>query len=424
MPKTCLICIGDELLNGHTLDKNSHWLGSFLTSKGLHLDQVIVAPDDVKSLSKTLEAAVNQFEIVVTSGGIGPTPDDLTRKIISETFKRELIFDENARNVALENYKRRDINWDDHKEKLKISEKYQNYEYLPQGFQTVRNPVGMAPGLALVEDKRLLLSLPGVPREFVTMIEDDLLNLMAKSNLHSDNPHPPFVIRTRETPEEKIFFDLAPGLWKDLSEFGKVASLPQVMGVDIVINPDSKIDQEQEFQIKKLMEKYNLKNIIWNYGKESLEEIIIQEAIAKKATIATAESCTGGLLGHKLTNVSGSSQIYLGSVIAYSNSVKMNLLNVKEREITENGAVSTQVAEQMAKGVCHAIKADIGISTSGVAGPNGGTATKPVGLIAIGRNHEKLNDAQFYQYRGNRDELKMRFAQKALFTLLDTLRNS
>lgn len=422
MPRICLICIGDELLNGHTLEKNSHWLGSFLISKGLQLGKVIVSPDSMEVLSRTLEKSVKDYDVIITSGGIGPTPDDLTRLIVSKTFDRELVYDENAREVALENYQRRGINWDDHKEKLALKENYQNYEFLPQGFTTVRNPVGMAPGIALVEEKKLLLALPGVPREFMSMINDDLLNLMAKAHLHSSAPHPPFIIRTRETPEEKIFFDLAPGLWEDLSKFGKVASLPQIMGVDIVISPEKKIDQERAFEIKKLIEKYKLKNIVWNYGEESLEEIIIQEARTKKATIATAESCTGGLLGHKLTNVSGSSECYLGSVIAYANSVKMNCLNVKERDLTEYGAVSTQVAEAMARGVCELIKADVGISTSGIAGPSGGSPEKPVGLVAIGQSSEEGHAASFQQYRGNRDELKERFAKKALFTLLDTLR--
>jgi nicotinamide-nucleotide amidase len=422
MPRICLICIGDELLNGHTLEKNAHWLGSFLISKGLELGQIVVSPDSLEDLSRTLEKSVKNYDVVITSGGIGPTPDDLTRKILSKTFDRELVFDNDARNVALENYQRRGIKWDDHKEKLALNETYQNYEYLPQGFSTVRNPVGMAPGLALVEDKKLLLSLPGVPREFISMITDDLLNLMAKAHLHSSAPHPPFIIRTRETPEEKIFFDLAPGLWDELSQFGKVASLPQIMGVDIVISPEKKINQERSFQIKKLIEKYKLKNIVWNYGEESLEEIIIQEALAKKATIATAESCTGGLLGHKLTNVSGASECFLGSVVAYANSVKMNCLNVKERDLTEYGAVSTQVAESMARGVCEMIKADIGLSTSGIAGPSGGSPEKPVGLVAIGQSSEEGHAASFHQYRGNRDELKERFAKKALFNLLDLLR--
>ena len=422
MPRICLICIGDELLNGHTLEKNAHWLGSYLIGKGLQLNQIIVSPDDINVLSANLENAVKNFDVVITSGGIGPTPDDLTRLILSKTFDRELVYDEAARSVALENYHRRGINWDDHKEKLQLKETYQNYEYLPQGFMTIRNPVGMAPGMALIEGKSLLLALPGVPREFMSMISDDLLNLMAKAHLHSSAPHPPFIIRTRETPEEKIFFDLAPGLWEDLSQFGKVASLPQIMGVDIVINPEQHIDDDKAYQIKKIIEQHKIHHIVWNYGEKTLEEIIIQEAISKKVTIATAESCTGGLLGHRLTNISGSSAVYLGSVVAYSNSVKMNCLNVNEKELTEYGAVSTQVAESMARGVCNLIKADVGISTSGIAGPTGGTPEKPVGLVAIGQSSSDGHFGNFFQYRGNRDELKIRFAQKALFTLLDTLR--
>lgn len=423
MPRICLICIGDELLNGHTLEKNAHWLGSFLISKGLELNQIIVAPDDIQNLQKNLERTIKDYDVVITSGGIGPTPDDLTRKILSTTFGRELVFDEQARAVALENYQRRGINWDDHKEKLKLKESYQNYEFLPSGFTTMRNPVGMAPGLALIQDKSLLISLPGVPREFMSMISEDLLNLMAQAQLHSSSPHPPFVIRTRETPEEKIFFDLAPGLWKELSSFGKVASLPQIMGVDIVISPAKEIDEAKAKEIQACIEKHKIGHIVWNYGEQSLEQVIIEQAMSKKITIATAESCTGGLLGHRLTNISGSSSVYLGSVVAYANSVKMNCLNVKERDLTDHGAVSTQVAEAMARGVCDLIKADVGISTSGIAGPSGGTPEKPVGLVAIGQSHRQGHSANFFQYRGNRDELKVRFAQKALFTLLDTLRS-
>ncbi|MGB0452536.1 MAG: nicotinamide-nucleotide amidohydrolase family protein [Bacteriovoracaceae bacterium] len=421
MPSVALICIGDELLNGHTHDKNAFWLGKFLPELGLKLSQVLVIPDSVDGIAQTIEKALKQFDVVITSGGIGPTQDDLTRLAFSKAFDASIEKNQRVTQIVKDQYERRGINWDEYKKTLKLKNPYQDYECLPEGFTPLSNDVGLAPPFYKIIKTKFVLGLPGVPREFQSIIEKNLKNLFMQAGHSLDQNQSRIVIRTRETPEEKIFFKIAPKLWDRLSKFGKVASLPHIMGVDIVLSGLQGPTDEVHKRIEDIIHDENLNSIVWQIGEVPLPNFVIAKAKEKNLTLSTAESCTGGLIANLITDVPGASEVYLGTVVSYANEAKMKLLNVSKQNLDQFGAVSTQVAEEMALGASLKLGSNLSVSTTGIAGPAGGSPHKPVGTVAIAGVRNGNVSSSLYHYKGTRDQLKYRFCKKALFTFLDLI---
>lgn len=408
-----MIIIGDEILNGRTQESNGHFLAQFLSQKGLHLFKIQIVADKQEEIAKALDLALERSDIIITSGGLGPTQDDRTKNALAQYFKKDLFPKEEVASLVKEHYARIGKEW---------TPKTNSYHILPKDFQAAYNPQGLAPGLTYFDKshQKLIMAGPGVPREFSAMLEEAFFPLIKKHFKLSKSQTERFSIRTRGVPEEKIFFELCPNLWEELSQFGKVSSLPQIMGVDIVIAGDDFKNKEK--QIRKIVEKTPLKENIWQYGELSLPEYVLKVAREKKLTLATAESCTGGLCASRLTDMPGCSDVFLGSVVSYANEIKMNVLGVKEETLKKYGAVSTQVAQEMASGLQKVTKASFTVSFTGIAGPSGGTEEKPVGTIAIGIcNPQGETDAKLFHLRGNRQLLKLRFSELGLFQLLEKL---
>lgn len=412
-----IIAIGDELLNGRTRDTNAHWLSHFLFERSMNLYAINIVGDDEEQLARTLQLQLAQSDVVITSGGVGPTIDDKTKNILANFFNQKLVENEAAAKITKANYLRRQKSW----------EKGQNhYDLFPEKFFPINNPQGFAPGLGYFFEEqkkpKLVLSAPGVPREFRAMMEEEFLPVIKKHFAHKLSENYQTVIRTHSIPEETIFFELCPTLWQELEAFGKVSSLPHIVGIDIVITHHVHSKEEYLKAEKKLIDhlkKSKLHEFIWQFGNLSMTELILEKAREKNITFSFAESCTGGLCSSKFTDLTtGSSAVFWGSVVSYDNSVKESMLGVKNETLKNFGAVSTQTAEEMCEGVKNRLQTTIGISTTGIAGPSGGSDKKPVGTVAIGVSSPLGTRSHLYHFVGDRQRLKDRFSETALLELL------
>lgn len=412
--KCALLIIGDEILAGRTRDLNGYWLSNFLPTVGIQLSQVKVVNDSKEDIQSSLDELFKSVDTIITSGGLGPTKDDVTKNILAEYFNKELLFDPKSIELIKSLYAKFDKEWTPAKNA---------YHYYPEGFELLDNLNGYAPGLYYHSQGKTILSAPGVPREFNSMVENTFVPKLQE--LHSSDSFKKteyFSIRTRGVPEEVIFTEMCPNLWDDLSTVAKISSLPHILGIDIVLYFEMSQKMEVIESAKKIIEATPLKDYVWQYGNLELEELIVKEAIEKDLTIGFAESCTGGLTSSKITNVSGSSKIFLGSVISYANSVKTNQLGVNPETISKFGAVSEECAKEMAHGTRKNIGCDIAISFTGIAGPGGGSALKPVGTVGIGWATKSENSSQILRHKGDRIGLKERFSRSGLFKLLELIR--
>jgi nicotinamide-nucleotide amidase len=411
-----LIVIGDEILNGRTVDLNGNWLSKFLFKTGMELKSMQFIRDNESEMKAALTRAFTESDVVITSGGIGPTIDDKTKKVMANYFNEKIIEREDIAQMVTDNYLRFGRVWD---------KTLNHYHYFPENFIGIKNPKGLAPGLGYYHqtDTKILLSGPGVPREFQAMVEQEFYPLIANYFPTRFKENFQVVIRTQGIPEEKIFNQLCPELWQELEQFGKVSSLPHTIGIDIVVSffGNQNLYEEYLEKIKKIIQLGPLNEFVWQYGNLSLPQLILKKSQEKKLTYAFAESCTGGLTSSKITDLSGASQNFYGSIVAYDNSVKVNLLKVSPETLNSVGAVSIQCVKEMAKGLKDILKVDYAVSISGIAGPTGATDNKPVGTVAIGVCSKNKNEGYLFQYPGDRIRLKDRFADKALLCLLELM---
>lgn len=411
--KIGLLIIGSEVLDGKISDLNTKILADFLRPHHLEIHEALVVRDEKEALKSSLQKIFKNNDVVVTSGGLGPTKDDITKETIAEFMGSKITFSNEAMDVAQKNYERfgRPFPGDEH-----------GYCYLPDGFKALANQSGLAPGLAAKYQDKFLFSGPGVPREFKTLLHDHFISLVSEKinkNEFQDN----VIFRTKNVPEEKIFGEVDPALWDKLAQYGDVSSLPILMGVDIGIKVKGKSLDElarKVSEIKKIMESSPVYKNVWHVGPESIEEKIVVIANQKKIKFGFAESATGGLCSHRITSISGSSQCFMGSVVCYDEKVKEHVLGVSRKTLDEHSAVSLECAKEMADGLRKNFSLDIAISITGYAGPGGGNDKYPVGSVCIGRSLKNQEpSAQVFILKGDREVLKHRFSQAALYALLE-----
>ena len=410
-----MIVIGDEILNGRTTDLNGSWLAKYLFKQGLQLNSLRFIRDDVQEINNALTAALHDSDIVITSGGIGPTLDDKTKNTLAAYFNKNIVENSSVAEIVADNYIRFGRTW---------TKETNHYHFFPEDFFATKNPKGLAPGIAYFSpDKKLIMAGPGVPREFTEMVETEFMPLIKKYFHNQFRENYQTVIRTQGVPEEKIFFEMCPNLWKDLEVYGKVSSLPHTIGIDIVISYHGDIHSHEKTQkkIKELILTTPLKDHVWQWGNVSVAELVVSKAKNKNATFAFAESCTGGLASSKITDLAGASAVFHGTIISYDNSVKQNVLNVNPQTLKSFGAVSVEIAKEMADGARLLLGVDYAISITGIAGPDGGSEGKPRGTVAIGFSSKEKSGAELYLFPGDRIKLKDRFSDKALLTLLELL---
>jgi nicotinamide-nucleotide amidase len=415
--KIGLLIIGNEILEGKITDLNTRSLALFLRGLHLELETTLTVQDTENAIKNGLKLLFDQCDVVVTSGGLGPTRDDLTKEMMASFFNKKISFSEDSYQVALKNYQRFN---------RPFESKEHGYCFLPEGFTALENTTGFAPCLFAEFSGKFLLCGPGVPKEFNSLLNDHFENLILTRFPQNNHVIESFTARTKRIPEEKIFGEVDPSLWNKLSAYGTVSSLPTVMGVDVGIKLVASNKSELELKKKEILEIFKsspLSSAIWQFGNTPLEEFIVSLANKKNITYGFAESCTGGLCSHRLTNIAGSSQTFLGSVVCYSEKIKSSSLGVSAQTLSTFSAVSSETAAEMSSGLAKKFGVDIALSITGLAGPGGGSEDKPVGTAFVGVTSKGQTLTHRLQLFGDREQLKLRFSQAVLFYLLEELEN-
>lgn len=397
-----LLIIGDEILSGQILDTNSRFLARRLSDLGVKLARITKVGDDPEAIRRAIESGFERQDLLIASGGLGPTPDDQTKGVAAKLFGMRLIIDEEllARLEARFRSEGRPLPGIATRQAL-----------IPKGALVLDNPVGIAPGLILRRGEKVAILLPGVPGELERIFEDGVRPFLETS--YELKPERFRIIRTTGIAEAEIYERLRDYLKRRKGL--KLAYLPSRKGVDLRISSDG---ESLEDRVKEVMEELGP----WAYGvdNDSLEAVVGELLRRGGFTLAVAESCTGGLIGDMLTNVPGSSDYFLGGVVAYSNQVKREVCGVKPSTLKRYGAVSAQVVSEMAAGIRSRFDSDFGIGVSGIAGPGGGTPKKPVGLVYIGVAGKEVR-VERHQFYGTRRMIKERSALAALDLLRRTL---
>ena len=375
-----LITIGNELLSGFTTDTNSAWIGQSILEVGAEITWHVTIGDQANKITAVLDQIPEDIKVVLVTGGLGPTHDDITQKTLFEYFGVQPVFDENYWNILNARMVKR-------VRVMPVINK--NQAIRPDKGSVIPNNSGSARGLHLNNDRMDVFAMPGVPREMKDMMSSTIIPWI------HDKTKSKIYVRTLRTTGamESVLAEKMADVTEDTRPV-TVAFLPQFTGVDIrLMCPEKNPLIEIEGKIRDKVDKY-----IYATGTVDLEEIVGDMLSERGYTIATAESCTGGLIGHRLTNVPGSSTYYLGSVISYSDDMKMKTLGVQENTLQEFGAVSKQTATEMAQGARDLFGSDLAIAVTGIAGPGGGTAEKPVGLVYITLVHNDTVWAKKFKF--------------------------
>jgi nicotinamide-nucleotide amidase len=404
--KAEIISIGDELLIGQVINSNQAYIAEKLNSVGVFADRMTTVGDDEQEILDAFHKAFTAHDIVTVTGGLGPTHDDITRAVVCKFFNTDLVLN----NEALENIKNIFA-------RLSVSPRKVNEDQalVPRVCTVIQNRLGTAPGYFFERDGKFFFVMPGVPHEMKAMMDDFILPFLKKRNTGLVIRH----LTLKTTGIAESFLAEQIGDVKDLFSPNSgitLAFLPNPLGVRLRITVKAKSVDEAEHIVRDVESKLRSKaeKYIYASGDRELEEVIGTLLKERKLTLAIAESCTGGLIADRTTNISGSSEYFERGMITYSNKSKIQELGVPSDFIKQYGAVSRQVAEAMAFGIRTKSNTDIGISTTGIAGPSGGSAEKPVGLVWIGYSDKDETFALQFNFGGERRILKERAAQAAL----------
>lgn len=401
-----IICIGNEIMLGHINNTNAQYISQKLSTIGIKTTQQLSIPDTPEVIISSIKESLKNSNIVLLTGGLGPTVDDLTLECISKALDKKLIFTKKVAMYIMAHFKKR---------KIKMPKNNLRQALVPEGAIPILNNIGTAPGLiiSLTFPHKVLIALPGVPFEMYAMIGENILAYLKKQFI-PDKIIKSRVIKITGLPESKVNEEV-----KDLLEIKgnvEMGIYPHPEEITIKITVTDKNKKIVHATINKIEKKIisRLKNYIFGYDDETLEEIVGKSLLKKKKTISIAESCTGGLLGDRITNTPGSSKYFKMGIITYSNESKEKLLNVPKKTIKKHGAVSKETATLMAKNIRLTSESDIGIGISGIAGPSGGTKKKPVGLVYIALSTKKKTICKEYRFLGQRNIIKYKATQAAL----------
>jgi len=398
-----IITIGNELSSGRTLDLNSWYAAGRLTASGLRVTRITSVGDDHKMVSDALKRAVEASRFVIVTGGLGSTDDDITNEIVAQALNRPLCLDQQMLKQIKDHARAR---------KIKITSSLEKMAWMPEGSRML-NPEGTACGFSLIEKEVHLYFLPGVP--------DQMRYLMDKIVL------PEILSRYKTLPIMrqrilKLYGLNEPGIAEIFKKIqGKTGNIvfgfyPRFPENHITISlrgqDEPTVTKELdrvEMEVRRLVGSY-----IFAAGDQNMEEVVGHLLLEKNLSISVAESCTGGLIGHRLTSVPGSSSYFHGGVVVYSNQSKVDLLRVDPRTLETHGAVSERTVEEMARGVKDRIKTDLGLAVTGIAGPDGGTRQKPVGTVHVGLAAREKTFSREYRFWGNRGQVKLNSSMMAL----------
>jgi len=369
--KAAIITIGDELLIGQTVDTNSAWMGAELSKAGFDIFRITSVHDRKADIFYALDESAKEADVVLITGGLGPTSDDITKHALAEYFNTRLITDFEVLKMIEDMMGRRNF---------AMNENNRRQAEVPETCRVLKNGAGTAPGMWFEKAGTIFVSMPGVPNEMKYIMNEHVIPELKKRFISQVIIHRNIMTYgTFEAKLAEILTDFEAGLPGNI----KLAYLPSSGVIKLRLTATGSEQESLEAVVRQQVSKlYNtIPELIYAENEESLEMIIGKLLTAKKCTLCTAESCTGGEIAHLLTSVPGSSVYYKGSVIAYDNGIKMQLLGVKEESVKKYGAVSEEVVREMAEGARKLFDTEFAIATSGIAGPDGGTEAKPVGTL-------------------------------------------
>lgn len=384
-----IITIGDELLIGQVIDTNSAWMGCELNKIGIEVLRIVSVRDCAEEIADAVDNSMKRVNLVLVTGGLGPTKDDITKKTLCEYFHTELTFNEEV----FENVKQVLAG------KIPMNALNRCQAMVPKDCIVINNPVGSASVSWFEQNGKILISMPGVPQEMITVMSEEILPRLG-SRFQSD-----FIIHqtfwVKNYPESVLAEKLES--WENaLPSYLKLAYLPKLGIIRLRLTGRGKAEQLIRSALE--VEKRKLKEILcgdlFNEENLPLEVLVGQLLRGKNLTLSTAESCTGGSIAARLTAIAGSSDYFKGGVVAYSNEIKENLLHVLSGTLEKFGAVSEETVIEMAKGAMETLKSDCAIATSGIAGPGGGTEIKPVGTVWIAVAYK--NEIRTFKQESNR----------------------
>ncbi len=397
--------IGNEILSGRTINTNANFIARELTRNNYDVNKIEVIKDKSEDITNTLKRTLIEDEdIFIFTGGLGPTDDDITKKTIANFFNSKLIFVDNIYQKNLLRAKNRGV---------KNNSTIEEQAYIPDNCDYFLNTCGTAPCMKFKKKNKLYYFTPGVPKEMNTFILNSIipdLNKIYKNRIGTYS----ISYRLIGITESEIYLKIK----QNFTNFD-FFYYPSYSGIDIFIKSKNEIPNKVKYKFEKIF-----RNNIISKNNESIEQVIANLLKGNKLTISTAESCTGGLISSRLTDIPGISENYYGSIISYSNKIKENILNIDDNIIQTHGAVSKQVAEHMAMNVREKLKTDIGISTTGIAGPSGGSNNKPIGTVWIGIAFNNNVFTKKFVFNSDREGNKFRFSQAALQELYFKLKGN
>lgn len=402
--KAEIISIGTELLLGHILNTNAAYLSRKLSELGIDLYYQTTVGDNPDRLIQTIRKAITRSDIVILTGGLGPTVDDITMESVARLIGRPLVLNKTVLKDIERYFKSRGF---------KPPPGNDRQARVPEGAKCLHNKFGTAPALIVEHLGKVIICLPGPPREMEPLFEDGVTQYL-KKKFESGEVIRTRAIKTIGLPESKVN-----ALVKDLLKLPPpttVGIYAKLREVHLVIMAKARNGIQAGKAIAAVEKKISsrLKSHIFGYDDDILESVVGRALIKKKLTISVAESCTGGLFSKRLTDVAGSSGCFMAGVVTYSNESKEKLLGVPEKIINKYGAVSGQVCGRMAFSIRHIVRTDIGVGITGIAGPTGGSSRKPVGLVYISLATNKKLMVKKFRFNGSRHDVRWQASQAAL----------
>lgn len=405
--KAAIVTIGDEILIGQIVDTNSAWMASQLTLAGFEVEEMQSIGDDAQQIKSTIDEVIQRVDVILMTGGLGPTKDDITKKTLCDYFGTTLVFDDSV----LENIQNVISNF------TTLNELTRNQAYVPKDCTVIQNKVGTAPITWFDNKGKVLVSMPGVPYEMRYVMENEIIpRLQAKFDPEAYLKRVFIVKGYTESALATYIADFE----DNLPEGFGLAYLPSpgLMKLRLFVRGEHRLP-ELNVQIKKL--EGMLGDAIIAENDIAVEKILSERLFEKGLTLGTAESCTGGNIAHLITSMPGSSRYFKGSVVSYANEEKVNILQVSSESLSKFGAVSECVAVEMAQGAQRVLNVDCTIATTGIAGPDGGTDEKPVGTVWISTTYQDKCIAKKYQLGKYREANIVRASTLGMLQLLDMI---
>ncbi|HEV8357841.1 MAG TPA: competence/damage-inducible protein A [Gemmatimonadales bacterium] len=402
-----LVTVGTELLLGLTVDTNSAFLGQALAEIGVRVARRTSVPDEPAAVRDAVREALGRRRLVITTGGLGPTKDDLSKQAVAEIFGLPLEFRPEIWESLAGRWSRLG---------RKLSERNRCQAEVPRGATVLPNPLGTAPGLWITGAPGEVVMLPGVPSEMRGLVRNEVVPRLAARS--AGRVVRSLVLRTTGIPESALAERLAP-VENQLAPL-TLAYLPSLCGVDLRLTAWDLAPEAANQRLRAAAERLRgpIGEHCYGEGETDLAAVLLDACRAHRLTLAVAESCTGGMVGERITAIPGSSDVFRGGVIAYANGVKESALGVPARILEVEGAVSEGTVRAMAEAARERLRATLAVAVTGVAGPDGGSAEKPVGTVWFGFAGPSGADAERFVFPGSREEIRVRASQHALFGLL------